>query len=116
MDIVQIDLQQLRIKHIFFKTRVRAILYGGTYDASLFSPQSPVDIWFSTTGSQRYAGSAEVMKLSRLHQSLVFSGRTLYRQYIAGNIEQAHDEMKNIDSLSEQFLALLSQMEQGTKA
>lgn len=112
MDVSQIDFQQLRVKHIFFKTKVRALLYGGTFDEALFSDKSPVSTWLNTTGKQRYAHCAEINQLASLHQHLVFSARALYRQYSNGNIEQAHEMLKNIDQQSDQFLALLAKVEQ----
>ena len=113
MDISQIDFQQLRVKHIYFKTKARALLYGVGFDEQFFSDRSPLSVWFETTGRQRYAGSPEISQLSRLHQELIFSARALHRQYSNGEIEQAHEALKDIDKLSERFLSVLEQMEKG---
>ncbi|QCR24655.1 CZB domain-containing protein [Pontibacter sp. SGAir0037] len=112
MDVSQIDLQQLRVKHIFFKTKVRALLYGGTYDEALFSDKSPVTAWLNTTGKQRYAHYPETSELASLHQGLIILAQSLYRQYCSGNIEQAHEMLKDMDQQSERFLVLLSKVEQ----
>ncbi|GAB3197715.1 hypothetical protein ABID22_000777 [Pontibacter aydingkolensis] len=112
MDISQIDFQQLRVKHIYFKTKVRALLYGVGFDEQFFSDKSPLSVWFDTTGKQRYAGSPEIIQLARLHQELIFSARALHRQYSNGEIEQAHEAFKSINQQSERFLSILDQMEQ----
>lgn len=36
MNLAQIDFQQLRIKHILYKSKVRSVLYGGDYDEAFF--------------------------------------------------------------------------------
>ncbi len=43
MNQAQVDFQQLRIKHILFKSKVRSVLYGGSYDAEFFSPSGPLN-------------------------------------------------------------------------
>jgi hypothetical protein len=116
MELDQIDFQQLRVKHILFKTKVRALLYGGVYDEALFSSQNPVDVWFATIGKERYAHAPEINQLYRVHHNLVFTARSLYGQYSMGLIEQAHEELKNVDLQSEKFLLLLAQMEQNHTA
>jgi hypothetical protein len=112
MELARIDFQQLRVKHILFRTKVRALLYGGAYDEAFFSVKGPVSAWFSAVGRVRYVHEPEVAELARMHQHLNTAALALYRQYRDGMIDQAHEGFKSIDLQSEQFLSLLSKLEQ----
>ncbi len=107
----QIDFQQLRIKHILFKSKVRAVLYGGKQDAEFFSQDGPLMVWFSKTGIPQYGQEPEIRTLQRMTQALNFLALQLFRLYDSGRIEQAHDGLKEIEQSSEQFLGTLSQFE-----
>ena len=56
MNLAQVDFQQLRIKHILYKSKVRSVLYvyEGEYDATFFSSSSPIQEWFRTIGLKKY--------------------------------------------------------------
>ncbi|TXK36860.1 histidine kinase [Pontibacter qinzhouensis] len=116
MELAKLDFQQLRVKHIFFKTKIRALLYGGSYDEVHFSPKGLVNVWFDSVGLVRYGSEPEIQELANIHQRLNFSALTLLRQYKNGMIDQAHDGLKGIDLLSDQFLAILSKAEQRLSA
>ncbi|MCC9165737.1 histidine kinase [Pontibacter harenae] len=111
MDITQIDFQQLRIKHILYKSKVRSFLYGGTFDSTFFSDAGPVDVWFSTVGMVRYAAEMELIALAALHQELNKYTKQLYQLYSSGKIDQAHDGLKEVERRSEQFLDLLGKLD-----
>ncbi|MFT2009295.1 histidine kinase [Pontibacter sp. 13R65] len=116
MELAKIDFQQLRVKHIFFKTKVRALLYGGTFDENFFSPKGLVSSWFDSVGSVRYAKEPEIRELAKIHHNLNIAATALVRQYNNGQIDQAHEGLKGIDLLSDQFLTLLTQVEQRLSA
>lgn len=111
MEISQIDFQQLRIKHILYKSKVRSMLYGGAFDAAFFSATGPVNTWFETVGKLRYAHIPEVARLSKLHQELDIATLALQRLYSSGNIDQAHDGFREIESKSDEFLQILSALD-----
>ncbi len=107
----QIDFQQLRIKHILYKTKVRSVLYGGTYDEVFFSHVGPISLWFRTVGNERYSNEPELNELTRLHNELGRQADVIFTLYKSGQIDQAHEGLRTIDKKSEQFLAILSQLE-----
>jgi hypothetical protein len=115
MDLAKIDFQQLRVNHIFFKTKVRALLYGAPYDEAYFT-EGPVSVWFDTVGRTKYPREPEITELASLHQRLNTAAVGLFRQYRAGMIDQAHEDFKNIDRQSDQFLALVARIEQRMSA
>lgn len=112
MNQAQIDCQQLRIKHILYKSKVRSVLYGGSYDSTFFSTTGPVAAWFSTIGFLRYQKVPELKKLGVLQQEMDGLVRQLIGLYQGGRIEQAHEGFRELENKSELFLGLLSQMEQ----
>lgn len=112
MEIAQVDFQQLRIKHILYKSKVRSVLYGGVFDEAFFAASGPVSYWFNTIGLVRYGHQAGMRELYQLHQQLNFTALQLIGMYQRGQIDQAHHDMKIIDEQSEQFLAALSRLEQ----
>lgn len=111
MNLAQVDFQQLRIKHILYKSKVRSVLYGGNYDAVFFSRSGPVSQWFSTVGAVRYSHEPELEQLSRVHDELNMTADELFSYYKNGKIEEAHDGLKNIEKKSEEFLSLLNRLE-----
>ncbi|MFC6997121.1 CZB domain-containing protein [Rufibacter roseus] len=111
MNQAQIDFQQLRIKHILFKSKVRSVLYGGTYDANFFSNHGPVNVWFNSVGLSKYRDLPEMQSLLQVHQELNSTTNLLISRYQSGKIEQAHEGLSKIDELSEKFLDLLAKLE-----
>ncbi|GHA54980.1 histidine kinase [Pontibacter akesuensis] len=111
MNQAQIDCQQLRIKHILFKSKVRSVLYGGNYDGAFFSSAGPVSSWFSTIGFVRYQDVPELKKLGKLQQEIDGMVRHLVSLYQGGKIEEAHEGFRELENRSEEFLDVLSRME-----
>jgi hypothetical protein len=112
MEAAQVDFQQLRIKHILYKSKVRSVLYGGNYEESFFSPAGPVALWFTTIGLVRYGQFAEMRDLYLRHQQMDAAALQLMSLYRRGQIDQAHHDLQFLDQQSEQFLAALSRLEQ----
>ncbi|WP_299701834.1 histidine kinase [uncultured Pontibacter sp.] len=111
MEITQIDFQQLRIKHILYKSKVRSFLYGGTFDAEFFSTAGPIDAWFTAVGRVRYASEPAVTSLAKLHQEMNMLAHELYTLYSNGNIDQAHEGLKSVEIKSDLFIEILSNLD-----
>ena len=111
MNPAQIDLQQLRIKHILYKSKVRSALYGGSYDPEFFSPAGPVNQWFSSIGLVKYPTEAEIRELNQIQTDLNTSVKYLTDLYSSGKIDQAFDGLSKIESQSDRFLHLVTQLE-----
>ena len=111
MNLAQIDFQQLRIKHILYKSKVRSVLYGGDYDEAFFSRSGPLNSWFNTIGLIRYGQEPEMQELSGIHKDLHKTADQLFNLYKRGNIEQAHDGLKTIEVKSERFSQVLTKLE-----
>ena len=111
MNLAQVDFQQLRIRHILYKSKVRSVLYGGTFDEVFFSASGPLNQWFTSIGQQRYGREPDMRDLTVLHQELISIALQLFALYNSGKIDQAHDGMKQIDRKSEEFLDILTRLE-----
>ncbi|WP_210462250.1 MULTISPECIES: histidine kinase [Rufibacter] len=111
MNAAQSDLQQLRIKLILFKSKVRSAVYGGTPDQEFFSSSGPLGQWFRTIGAVRYSNLPEFSTMSRLYKELLTTAMHLISQYRSGKIEEAHEGLQDIDKLSEQLTSLISALE-----
>ena len=112
MEAAQVDFQQLRIKHILYKSKVRSVLYGGVFDEAFFSPGGPLALWFKGIGLNRYGQYPEMQDLFQIHQEINAASLQLIGIYQRGQIDKAHNDLKLIDHKSEQFLDILSRLDQ----
>ena len=117
MNLAQVDFQQLRIKHILYKSKVRSVLYvyEGEYDATFFSTASPVQEWFRTIGLKKYRQIPGMLGLYDLQQDMDSTARQLFNLYKAGKIDVAQQGLRTIEEKSKKFIALLSQLESNLK-
>ena len=111
MNTAQIDLQQLRIKYILYKSKVRSALYGGSYDPDFFSPSSPVNSWFNTIGIERYGTEPELRELISIQNEMNAKVKYLTELYKSGKIDQAYGGLPVIEAQSDRFLQLLDKLE-----
>jgi len=117
MNIAEIDFQQLRIKHILYKSKVRSVLYvnEGNYDASFFTSANPVNVWFNTVGLKKYRQEPAMLSLVELQQEMDNTARHLFNLYKAGKIDLAQQGLSTIEEKSGKFITLLSQLENSLK-
>ena len=111
MNTAQVDLQQLRIKHILYKSKVRSALYGGTYDPEFFSNAGPVNQWFNAIGTQRYGTEPELRELISIQTEMNANVKYLTDLYKNGKIDQAYEGLSTIEAQSDRFLFLLDKLE-----
>ena len=116
MNQATIDFQQLRIKHILFKSKVRSVLYGGNIDADFFSATGPISIWFNQIGLSKYRNVTGMKELMQLQQELTSMANTLFGLYKSGKIDEAHRGLADIEKLSERFTNLISTLEMNLAA
>lgn len=107
MHLAYLDFQQLRIKHIAFKSKVRAVLYGGAYDKEMFSTCNPVTVWFEEIGNAKYGNEPELFHLKRMHVHFCDVAHQLVTRYHQDLIDQAYAGLDELNELSDSFLKLL---------
>ena len=115
MDLLTLDFQQARIKHILFKSQLRSVLYGvREADEALFSAQSnALGQWLSTEVKPRYLGRPEVREAERLLQQMLSTGRELAGLFRQGQIDEARRGLTRIDRVGEELVAVLQQLGAG---
>ncbi len=102
------EFQQLRIKHILYKSKVRSCVYGGEFDETFFSTSGPVNVWMNTVAIPKYGQEPEIRELIKVHMDLNKIARSLYAMYRSGKIEEAREGLKDMEEKSERFLFLIS--------
>ena len=112
MDLTTLDFQQVRIKHILFKSQLRSILYGvREADEAMFSARgNALSQWLNTEVKPRYPGRSEVREAERLLQQLLSTGRELTAQYRKGQIDEARRDLFRIDRVGEELVAVLQRL------
>ena len=105
------EFEQGRIKHLLFKSKLRAILLGATIDESpvLSEHECPFGQWMQTFLLKACAGYPELRELERLHTEMHREARLVVKQYHAGN-ENATG-LARIEKLSNKIEELLKQLE-----
>ena len=111
MQISQIDIQQGRIKHFLYKSKVRSALYGSSADETFFAQGGPMGDWINRIGNVKYGHLAEMKQLSRINKELASHVDQLIFSYKRGRIQEAKDGLAKVDKYSEEILALLDAME-----
>lgn len=111
MNTAQTDLQQLRIKHILYKSKIRAAVFGGTYDPAFFSDKGPVNQWLEQVGLVKYRHEPEIRELILLQTELNSAAKYLSELYKNGKIDQAHEGLSKIESQSEKFIDVVQKLE-----
>lgn len=112
MDLAKLDFQQLRVRHIAHKSKVRSVLYGGNYDHEYFEDENPVSQWFATIGWSKYGNEPWLGQLNRLHRDFSALANELINSYERDLIEQAHAGLADLSAASELFLRTLTKVEQ----
>ncbi|TXK51580.1 histidine kinase [Pontibacter qinzhouensis] len=115
MNATQVDFQQIRIKHILFKSKVRSVLYGGKKDNAFFALEGPINTWFNTIGLIRYGETSEMRALAAVQKELNATAALLFSLYDSGKIEQSLQGLEQVEANSVQFLKLLNQLEEKLK-
>jgi len=113
MNIAEIDFQQLRIKHILYKSKVRSVLYvnEGNYDTAFFTSANPVSEWFNDVGLKKYREDPAMQSLLSIQQEMDNTARHLFNLYKAGKIDLALQGLSTLEEKSEKFIALLALLE-----
>ena len=112
MNEAQLDIQQLRIKHILYKSKVRSVAFGGDFDEAFFSATGPLNLWFREVGFTKYPGLSEVRELHQVNAEMTATAEKVNLLYRSGKINDAHAQLAEVERLSEKFQGILTRLEQ----
>jgi len=106
------EFEQGRLKHLLFKSKLRAILLGATIDESpvLSEHECPFGQWMQSYLLKTCANFPELKEMEQLHTDMHRVARVVVRQYHAGNDDNAA-ELAKIEGLADRIIELLNALE-----
>ncbi|MGV3539890.1 MAG: CZB domain-containing protein [Rufibacter sp.] len=107
------DFEQARIKHVLFKSKLRALLYGATVDLEPVLSVSHCSLgkWIEEVALPKAGHLPEVTELDKVHHQMHELARTLWRKYQAGQQEEALQGLDLVDETAQKLLSLLDEIE-----
>ncbi|QHL89104.1 histidine kinase [Nibribacter ruber] len=107
------DFEQARIKHVLFKSKLRALLFGASIDPEpvLSNNACSLGQWIKQVAFPQLGDSPDMHRLDQLHDQLHDTARHLYQLYQNGKQEQAQEGLAQVDALADAFLHLLTDIE-----
>lgn len=112
MNLEQFGIQQVRIKHILYKSKVRSALYGGKADEALILHTSgPVGEWIYQVGLKKYPLHPDMRDLERIHKDLHAHVRNILALYKIGKLQEAREGLTGVEAYSGKFLTALEKLE-----
>lgn len=118
MNLLELDFERAKAKHILFKTRLRSILFGIEVDETgvLSFHDCELGQWIYNDALERYGHIPEMLELERVHQKIHVSAGELVDLYKKGEIEKARDGLTTMEIIAGNLMTLLSVIEVKLKA
>jgi hypothetical protein len=116
MDLLELDFEQARARHILFKTKLRSVLYGAELDITpvISHVACPVGQWIYDHALKVYGHIPEMQKLEEVHKQLHEQAHQLILKYRAGHVQQAREGLVPLEETATAMIAWLNTVE--TKA
>ena len=110
---MNIDFNQARAKHTFFKTRVRGFLLGSDASTDSFKTYlSELGDWVNKLASQHQLSFNEVMEANYLHNELAAHTNKLITLRSAGREADAKQKFQEIEATGQELIKTLSSLEE----
>lgn len=113
MDIVKLDFEQAKAKHLLFKSKLRSILYGAEIDEApvLSHYECAVGKWIYSHALQVYGHLPEMQELEKVHAEIHSSARKLVDEYKEGKVEKARQGLTDMEKVADHLVQLLGVVE-----
>lgn len=113
MDLLELDFERAKAKHLLFKTNLRSILYGIAIDEKsvVDHRECAVGQWIYSYALEKYGHVPEMQDLEKVHEKLHRYAFELVQFYKQGNIEKAREGLATIELISSNLMTLLSVVE-----
>ena len=109
---MNLNFDQARTKHMFFKTRVRGYLLGSDANANTFQTYlSELGDWVNQLATTYKLNMAEVMEANYLHNELTDKTNKLINFRTSGKDDEAKQKFNEIERTGEKFLNTLNNLE-----
>ncbi len=108
------DFEQARIKHVLFKSKLRAMLYGVSIDIEpvLSAAHCSLGKWIEEVAVPNLGQWPQVKELDQVHQEMHSIARRLWNLHQAGEEDHALAGLEQIDANAEKLLSILDELEQ----
>lgn len=113
MDKITLDFEQAKTKHLLFKSKLRAILYGEVMDeAPVVSHfECGVGQWIYGRALKEYSHIPQMAELEQVHENIHTSAKKLVELYKAGKVEEARSGLSEMEAIADKLIGLLDTLE-----
>ncbi|WP_411274735.1 PAS domain-containing protein [Daejeonella sp.] len=113
MNIIKLDFEQARAKHLLFKSKLRSILHGiHVEEAPVLSEYDcSVGKWIYNFALAEYGHIAEMVELEKIHLDIHAIARHLVDLYKSGKVQEARKGLQNMEDVADHLVALLTKVE-----
>jgi PAS domain S-box-containing protein len=110
---IRLDFEQARAKHLLFKSRLRAILYGLDVDEApvVSHHECSVGKWIYGHALESYAHIPKVHQLERVHKELHAVAAKLVALYKEGKVLEARTGLEEMEFIADDLIGILSVVE-----
>jgi hypothetical protein len=113
---MDLNFDQARTKHMFFKTKVRGYLLGSDTNSHAFQAYlTELGNWVNALAANYKLNLAELLEINYLHNELTDKTNKLIKLRTSGRHEEAREKFNEIESIGEKFLTTLANLENLTK-
>ncbi|CAG4992988.1 Adaptive-response sensory-kinase SasA [Dyadobacter sp. CECT 9275] len=113
MNLIELDFERAKARHLLFKTRLRSILYGASLDEeTVISPtKCLMGKWIYSHALVVYDYIPEIRELERVHVKIHQYAGELISLYKIGREQEAKDGLQTIEVMASELLRLLAVIE-----
>ena len=111
---LSLDFEQAKAKHLLFKSKLRAILYGVEIDETpvVSHLECAVGQWIYNHALSKYGHFQEMQQVEKVHADLHRIAKTLVEKYHAGKVEEARNGLVDMEKIAENLVSLLTLLEE----
>lgn len=113
MTFTKSDFEQARIKHILFKSKLRALLSGAGIDETPIVSERECSLgkWIYDVALPCYPHLPEMKALEQIHSEMHITARDLVRKFHEGRTDEAWEGLTRINTIAARLVELLNVLE-----
>ncbi|GLU54630.1 hypothetical protein Dfri01_40910 [Dyadobacter frigoris] len=110
MNLLELDFERAKAKHILFKTWLRSMLYGIDIDKTAITNYRECEVgkWIYGYALEKYGNIPEMHDLEKVHYEIHDCANELITLYKNGEVEKAREGLTKMEQLAGNFTTLLS--------
>jgi PAS domain S-box-containing protein len=118
MNLLELDFERAKAKHILFNTRLRSMLYGVDVSGSSVTSHTECEVgkWIYSFALEKYGHIPEMHDLEKVHYKIHACANELIELYKKGEVEKAREGLTAMELITGNLVALLSFIEVKVKS